>query len=68
MWSYKSNLAYKTLLRYKNSRHIRRPLAEGRCPILTKFVWRTDYLHSKSPLLSLHLAATAYKVGQIKHT
>ena len=37
--------------KYRMYWHIRPPLVEGRSPALTKFVWRTDHLYSKSPLL-----------------
>jgi hypothetical protein len=45
------NLAYKPPLQYKSPWFISPPPGEGRCPALTKFVWRTDHLHSKSTLL-----------------
>jgi hypothetical protein len=60
-------LAYKPPLRYKPPRLISPPPAEGRCPALTKFVWRTDHLHSKSlcykPPPRGHLSRTGHMGG-----
>jgi hypothetical protein len=64
-------LVYKSPLRYKSPWFISPPLAEGRCPALTKFVWRTDHLHSKSlcyksPPREGHLSRTGHIGGTYK--
>jgi hypothetical protein len=64
-------LVYKSPLRYKSPWFISPPLAEGRCTALTKFVWRTDHLNSKSlcyksPPREGHLSRTGHIGGTYK--